>query len=147
MRFDVDISYPVTLTRQPDGGLLVSFRDVPEALTEGEHVEDALAEAKDCLVAALGGYVNEGRAVPKASPPDPGQSLVSLPSLVAAKLALYRTMHAAGLSCARLATQLGVGESVARRWLDLDHRTHIGHIERALALLGKRLVVDVYDAA
>ena len=46
-----------------------------------------------------------------------------------------------------LAKRLGVAENAVRRLLDLDHRPHIGQIEAALAVFGKRLVVEVRDAA
>ena len=58
------LAYPVSLERQEDGSILVSFPDIPEALTEGKTEQEALAEAEDCLVAALGGYVQARRAMP-----------------------------------------------------------------------------------
>ena len=50
-----DLAWPVDLEPQPDGTVLVSFPDIPEALTEGDTEEEALAEARDCLAAALEG--------------------------------------------------------------------------------------------
>ena len=55
------LAYPVNLGRQEDGSILVSFPDIPEALTEGATEEEALAEAEDCLIAALGGYCHYPR--------------------------------------------------------------------------------------
>ena len=49
------LAYPVSLDTQDDGSVLVSFPDIPEALTEGATEQEALAEAEDCLIAALGG--------------------------------------------------------------------------------------------
>ena len=44
------MKFPVTLTRdETDGGFVVTFRDIPEAITQGETVEDALVMAKDAL--------------------------------------------------------------------------------------------------
>ena len=62
------LAYPVSLEPQRDGTVLVSFPDIPEALTEGDMDEDALSEAEDCLIAALGGYIELRRSVPKPSP-------------------------------------------------------------------------------
>ena len=39
--------------------MLVSFPDVPEALTEGATRAEALSEAVDCLVDALGAFRRE----------------------------------------------------------------------------------------
>ena len=61
------LAYPVNLERQKDGSILVSFPDIPEALTEGATDEEALAEAEDCLIAALGGYIQARRPIPRAS--------------------------------------------------------------------------------
>ena len=36
--------YAVKLTPDKDGGFLVRFRDLPEAITQGDTVEEALAE-------------------------------------------------------------------------------------------------------
>ena len=51
----------VKLEAQGDDTGLVSFPDIPEALTEGSTRAEALAEAAGCLVAALGGCVNDWR--------------------------------------------------------------------------------------
>ena len=103
------LAYPVRLDRQDDGSVLVSFPDVPEALTEGATEREALGEAEDCLVAALGGYVQDRRDIPRPSPAR-GRPVVALPALVAAKIALYRTMRARGVGNTALAEQLGTVE-------------------------------------
>jgi antitoxin HicB len=46
-------AYPATLTPDPDGGFTVTFRDVPDAIAEGDSREEALLRAEDAL-AALG---------------------------------------------------------------------------------------------
>ena len=81
-------AYPVTL-ESTDEGVLVSFPDIPEALTSGADREEALAEAADCLLAGLGGYIQERRPLPVASPAR-GRTVIPLPALVSAKLALYQ---------------------------------------------------------
>ena len=83
-----DPAWPVDLEPQADGTVLVSFPDIPEALTEGETEEEALAEAQDCLAAALEGYVEARRPLPHPSPAC-GRSLVAPPPTLAAELALY----------------------------------------------------------
>ena len=105
-----------------------------------------MALAEDCLITALGGYVKLARAIPQPSPPG-GKPPVAVPPLAAAKLGLHEGMSHAGLTTTVLAERLGVPEAAMRRLLDLDHRSHIGEVERALALLGKRLVVEVLEAA
>ena len=140
MARSTQLAWPVRLETDDHGAVLVSFPDIPEALTEGATEQEALAEAQDCLIAALGGYVDDRRNIPKPSP-GRGLPLVALPALVAAKIALYRAMGERGLSNAALARQLGSVEGAVRRLIDLDHRSHIGQVEAALHALGRRLVV------
>ncbi len=48
--------YPTTLTPDPqDGGFVVTFVDVPEAITQGDDVSEALHQAADCLEEAIVG--------------------------------------------------------------------------------------------
>lgn len=142
MRF----SYPLELERDEDGRVVVSFPDVPGALTDGPDEAEALALAGDCLVAALGGYVKLGKLIPQASSV-PGAIRIDLPPLIAAKLAVYEAMRAKGIDQTTIAGMLGVSTQTVRKLLDLDSRSHIGEVEKALAVLGKKLVVDVLEAA
>ena len=139
------LAWPVDLQRQEDGAILVSFPDIPEALTEGGTETDALTQARDCLIAAIGGYVGERRPIPNPSPAH-GRALVALPALVAAKVALYGAMRAQGVGNTALAARLGLSEGAVRRLKNLDHRSHIGQIEAALHALGQRLTVATQAA-
>lgn len=56
--------YRYKLERQENGWWLVRFPEIPEALTEGETEEEAHANAVDCIVTALAGYVKAGRPLP-----------------------------------------------------------------------------------
>ena len=134
------LAYPVRLEADEGGSVLASFPDVPKALTEGATEREALAEAEDCLVAVLGGYIKGRRDIPRPSP-GRGRPLVALPALAAAKIALYRATRERGLGNAALARRLGIVEGTAGRLLDLDHRLHIGQVEAVLRALGQRLVV------
>jgi antitoxin HicB len=143
MRF----AYPVQLTPEPDGSAVnVSIPDVPGALTFGDSEAEAMALAEDCLIAALRAHVRLRRPIPAPSPAD-GRPLVRLPSLAAAKLLLYSAMRDFGLDPAGLAQRLAIDEAEVDRLLDLDHRSHIEGIERALATLGLELEVIARDAA
>lgn len=134
--------YPAKLIRQREGGYLVRFPDVPEALTEGETREQALTEARDTLVAALGGYVQGRRSIPAPCRVQPGQHLIYLPPLIAAKLALYQTMRDQRINNVALAKRLGVSETAVRRLIHPDHASRIEKVEEAMAILGKRLIVE-----
>jgi antitoxin HicB len=73
-----DTAYPVTLTPdETDGGFVVTFVDFPEAITQGETVEEALVEAADALDEAIAGRLQRGGPIPE---PSPGASLTVVPA-------------------------------------------------------------------
>jgi antitoxin HicB len=139
-------AYPVTLTPDEDGRLVVAFPDVRGASTDGADEAEAIANASDSLIAALTAYITLRQPIPRPSPAR-GRSTVTLPPLVPEKLALYSAMLEQHVTSADLAHSMGRSESEVRRLLDLDHRSDIGQIEAALAQLGKRLEIRVRDAA
>jgi antitoxin HicB len=139
-------AYPFSVTPDEDGRLVVAFPDVKGASTDGADEAEAITNASDCLIAALMGYINLREPIPRPSPAR-GRTTVTLPPLMAAKLALYSAMLEQYLTNADLADRMGTSEAEVRRLLDLDHRSDIGQIEAALAKLGKRLEVRVSNAA
>ena len=78
-----------------------------------------------------------------AGPPlSPGQEVVAVPLVVAAKLALYSAMREQGLSKVGLARLMGLSEGAVRKLLNPGHRSHIRQVEKALRKVGRRLVVE-----
>jgi len=139
---NVAFGYPYKLEKQENGWWLVRFPQVPEALTEGETKEEAFENAKDALIAALEGYVKEGRPIPR--PPFKGERL-TLPSLVTAKLAVYENMRRCGWTRARLANALQMPENSVRRLLNLRHSSHMWVIDEALAKMDAELPISLPD--
>lgn len=138
--------YPATIEVDMAGFHLVTFPDVPEAGTDAASREEALEEAPDCLIAALGGYMEAKQAIPQPSKIKRGHVRIVLPILAMAKLALYEAMRTGNVTNVELGRRLGISEGAVRRLVDLDHRSHIGQIESALAALGHRLVIEVHAA-
>jgi antitoxin HicB len=65
---DLDLAYLVTLTPdETEGGFVVTFQDVPEAITQGEDFADALAQASDALEEAIAGRIRRGDPIPELS--------------------------------------------------------------------------------
>lgn len=133
--------YPYEVARE-DNSLLVHFPDVPGAATQVDPGEDFGTLVRDCLVAALGGYVEQRLTIPRPSAPR-GRPTVALDITTSAKLALATAMTERGTSNVALAAALGVSEKVVRRLLDLDHANRVDRLERALALFDRKLEVRV----
>ena len=127
-------------------GVVVSFPDVPEAVTEGRDEADARMMAEEALGLALLTYPLRGLPLPEARAG--GKKLVAISPApdVAAKLAVLDAVRAAGMTKADFARLIGKDEREARRILDPRHPTKLPTLVGTLALLGKRLVVAVEDA-
>jgi len=140
--------YPARFERGDRSGVLViTFRDVPEAITQGNGEKDALWQAADCLEEAIAGRIAGGREIPKASKAARGERLIPVPAQMAAKAALYLAMREAGITNVQLARKLGCDEKEVRRMLDPRHPTKLPRITEALDVFGKRLIVSVEEAA
>jgi len=137
-------TYSVILT--PDekaGGFVVTCRDVPEVVTQGETIEDAISEAQGALEAAIEMRIEDGMAIPVPSAKKRGEHFAALPVGTAMKAALYVSMQEQNVSKAELARRLGLDEKEARRMLDPKHGTKVPALERALHALGKRVELVV----
>jgi antitoxin HicB len=77
--------YPVTLTK--DGSqFLVTFKDVPEAITFGKSEKEALENAVDALETGLSFYVDAHKEWPEPSPAVNGEKLVFISHFATIKL-------------------------------------------------------------
>ena len=72
----MSFNYPVEVTKAKDG-VTVTFPDVPEAITQGADLNEALLRAQDALETALEMYVDAGEGLPASSRPRRGQRIVS----------------------------------------------------------------------
>jgi antitoxin HicB len=135
--------YPVVLEPQEDGGFLVTFPDVPEAITQGDDREEALMYAIDALETALSFYVESRRPLPKASRPKRGQEVVHPSALESAKLAIYAEMVAQGVKKSELARRLGWHLPQVDRLLKLKHASRMEQLELAARCLGKEIRLEV----
>jgi antitoxin HicB len=142
------LSYPAILKPDPKGqGYTVNFPGLPEALTDGKNLAEALKEAADCLGVALASRMVLKEAIPAPCLPRRGQPLVSVPLYLAPKVALYIAMREQGISNSELARRLRCTETVVRRMLDPKHNSKPEGLQAALEAVGKRLLVAVDDAA
>ncbi len=138
------MEYRCELDPNGEGGFLVRFPDVPEALTEGATRQEAIANAADALEVALLGRMKDGDDLPPSS--YGGGAPVSITAQAAAKLAFYNAFRRSGLPQSALARKLGKDEAEVRRMLDPYHATKLPALDEALRALGQRLVVSVEAA-
>ena len=135
--------YPVRLKAAEEGGYVVTFPDIPEAITQGEDRNDALHHAAEALETALEFYFEDRRPVPAPSKPKRGQAIVELPSSVAAKVLLLNEMLRQKVRPAELARRMGTTPQEVNRLTNIRHTTRIDRVDTALRALGKRLLLRV----
>jgi antitoxin HicB len=141
------LRYPVKLTCDDNGTILVTAPDLPEVSTFGENAADALDRVADAIATALKGRITAREKIPAPSRPRRGQRLVALPAIIAAKLELYRAMIETRTRKADLARKLGVHGPQVDRLLDLDHKSRLDQIEAAARAIGREFHIELRPAA
>lgn len=135
--------YPVTLTADEDGGFVVTFIDIPEAISQGDTELEALDAAKDALESAFDFYLEDKRQVPLPSKASRGQNVIELPVSLSAKVLLLNEMIAQNVRPAELARRLGTTPQEVNRLTSVSHTSRIDGIAAALKALGKNLEISV----
>lgn len=74
---------PLVLQPAPEGGYTVTCPLLPELITEGDTVQEALRNVTDALAALLEAYRHLGRPIPAALKQDTENSPLWLESIVA----------------------------------------------------------------
>lgn len=132
--------YPVELKR--DGRFfLVTFPDIPEAVTQGRNVKEALEAAQDALETALDFYFENTRTVRRPSRLKPGQQFVELPASLAAKVLLLNEMVRQKVRPSELARRLQTSPQEVNRLTNLHHVSKIDRVAEAMKALGKTLEI------
>lgn len=140
------LEYPARLKVAKEGGYVVTFRDIPEAITQGESVEDALKHAQDALESAMEFYFDDRREVPMPSSARRGERLVALPVSESFKILLLNEMVRQNVRPAELAKRMRTSKQEINRLTTLRHATKVDRIADALAALGKRLTIHLNAA-
>lgn len=71
------IYYPATVTPYDDGpGYMMTFRDVPQAITGGETFVEAIDMAMDALLVSRDFYIEDGKPFPVPSCPQAGDVMI-----------------------------------------------------------------------
>lgn len=138
--------YAVKLAPAEEGGFVVTCRDLPQLVTQGEDLVDALAESADAMDEVFAAYMLGGLTFPAPTKARRGEHMVSPPAETLAKAALYVAMQEAGINKAQLAKKLGVDEKEIRRLLDPHYGSKLPRIAQAISALGHRLVIGLEPA-
>lgn len=139
-------NYPVDLEADDNDTVLVTFPDVPGAVTFGDDEDDALANAVDALETILSAYITDRKDIPVPSAAK-GRPVVTPSLLGSLKLTAYSAMRARGWRKADLARAMGLNPRQIDRLLDLRHASTVAQLEQALTVCGKRAEVETRELA
>lgn len=132
--------YPANLKK--DGKfILVTFPDIPEAITQGNNLDHAMEMAAEVLESAMEFYLEERRLVPAPSKAKRGQFLVELPASISAKILLLNEMIAQKVRPTELARRLKTTPQEVNRLTNIRHTSKIDGIAVALKALGKTMEI------
>ncbi|MDZ4067034.1 MAG: type II toxin-antitoxin system HicB family antitoxin [Tabrizicola sp.] len=136
------LNYPARFQKERDG-YVVTFRDIPEALTSGATKKEAMAMATDALATAMEFYFEDRRQVPMPTKARKEEELVEIPASVAVKVLLLNEMLKENMTPSRLAKKLDTSPQTITRIVDLHHATKIDTLADAFKAMGKTLNFSV----
>jgi antitoxin HicB len=140
-------TYGALFERGSKSGIVVSFPDIPEAITQGRDEADARSMAAEALGMVLLTYLEQGKPLPKTSKRRKDLVAIAVEPEIAAKLAVIEAFKAARITQGQLASRLGKDAREVRRILDPNHATKLPALSQALEAMGRRLVVGVEEVA
>lgn len=136
------LNYPARFQKERDG-YVVTFRDIPEALTSGATKKEAMEMAADALATAMEFYFEDRRQVPMPTKARKGEEVVELPASVAVKVLLLNEMLKENMTPSKLAKKLDTSPQTITRIVDLHHATKIDTLADAFKAMGKTLNFSV----
>jgi antitoxin HicB len=136
---------------EPDrkaGGYVVTFPDFGYGVTQGETDQEAMEMAQDLLMLTIGDYMRESKPLPTPKRHRGAKFRpVPLPALQSAKVDLFIAFLESGMKKAEFARRIGIPKTHIERLFSLRHHSRLNQIESSFAALGKRLHVEVRNAA
>ena len=137
------IAYPATFETYEAGRILVGFRDLPEAHTDGADLAEAKEEALDLLNSVLAGRMKYREDMPRPSKRRKGETMIIPDADLSLKVALYMAMGETGMTAAQLTRELAIGNKDMQRILDPMHATKTARMNEAIVATGRRAVVQL----
>jgi antitoxin HicB len=142
--------YPLTLTPDDNGTLLVTSSLLPEVTTFGETWADAIRHGAEAVEEALAARISRWEDIPVPDAKDLEKAFkenratrISLPADM--KVTLYLACREVGVTRAELARRLGWHREQVDRLFRFDHKSRPDQIEQAMKAVGKVMNIEVAD--
>lgn len=89
----LEFAYPFHAVRQPEGGYTITFRDLPEAITQADDGESLDDIASDCLSEALAGRLSDREGIPRPRAPRRDERLTLPETNIELKTAFHHALR------------------------------------------------------
>lgn len=136
----MDIRYPAIFEPQKPSGFFVRFIDIPEAITQGETMDECEFNGAEVLSLILEEYIESGRGVPLPTQRAKGAHYLAPDAKIQAALLVRQARG--DRSLAEVARALETSWPSAKRLEDPRHYPTLKQLEKAAAALGKKLVLS-----
>lgn len=133
-------SYPAKVVKDGEFSV-ISFRDIPEAITQVDQSEDLNEWARDALITAISMYFDDGNLIPPASKPKKGEVVIDLQPSLVAKIILHNTMIENRQRQADIARVMGIPTSEVARIVNPKYKTKIDTLANAIQAAGGKLIL------
>ena len=134
-------AYPAKVVQ--DGKLFViTFRDVPQAITQANSKEEIVSASVDLLKDVVSIYMDNGDTFPLASTRQKGEAIIELPLSFAAKIVLYNTMKKNKVKQADLARALNLPTSEIARIVNPWKKIKIDTLVKAIKAAGGQVALS-----
>ena len=136
-------AYPCQLKPdEPAGSFSVTFPDIPEALTGGSSMGEAMENAQEALELAISSRLDNGEEIPEPSHTKPGEQLVPLAPAFAAKTALLLEMRRQDVQAGELQRRMGITETGIRDLTDPGKISPLERLTQALQVMQTAVVLE-----
>ena len=143
------IRYPAVFEPQKDGSFLVTFVDLPDTFMEGATLEEAIFNGVEVLTGMLAAKIDDNHDIPrptKMARVVKGQTLRYLaPDAKTQAALLMRWARGTRATMSDVARSLETSWPAAKRLEDPHHSPNLARLDKAAAILGKRLVLSFED--
>jgi antitoxin HicB len=134
--------YPARFNKEDEGGFFVQFIDIPEAMTDGETMEEAELNAREALSGVLGFRLDNNQEIPEPSIHEGDDIRYIAPDAQVQAAILIRAQRGSQ-PLSVLARALDTSWPAAKRLEDPHHWPTLKQLGWAAAVMGKRLVLSM----
>ena len=142
------MEYAALFDPAEEGGFVVTIPAFGWGVSQGDTEQEAREMAAALLQTLVQEHIRKGELLPLPSKARGRKyRMIRLPALQDTKAELYVAFKSSGIRKAELARRLGIPKTTVDRLFDFNNRTRLDQLEAAFRVLGKRLSIEVREAA